>query len=653
MIEVLHPQLHDHRHRVRLRIENKNIGGWLVPDLSDPSRTDRSLILVDLTSNQIPATYRREFARFTEKLGKLHQNKFTASKIAVTEIADGTWLNGPYKVGVHKMGPVPALALTADPLTIPQRPGKKSEIIVFPRGTFGPGQSDGRSKSALLDSLEVLDASAILRVYVEDIFEHLKDTSDRLGLPQCLARIKAVREIIGQSIVPKLDVLTPSERAWQLFLEDPMALAESFEMRSINWFAQNNSVVAEYLYASCVAEWCAEKFFDLLGIKFPEREIALRNRKYSLANCKSSFCVAYGLREEVFENSELVSALSEMVLLGQDADSLVKMRPEDPVVQHLRDYLIFLQFVERERDKIFADKRFASRDAIVFISRRFESKYGNFSVETLKRVVEMQSGGTSRVTTFIGEGGEPLKASVKAQLWLADSVWSLIPEHDQEVGKDLKWIYLEAEHAFVSRKPMLCISRDRQDLIGAITQMQMVQSPMLADNVIVKRNQIRKETLNQFRENVAIIAANYKELEEKMRLPLERVRASAAHTRRTSLLEGVLHLFQPDDILVFRLLFERFGDFEFKKSDVKLGSSELRFSKASSFDNAFRNAHNRTARYPILVDNKAHVILRRIPKTTKYRLGLVDLARALAHSKLIEYEEVKNDIQSAFNAIVS
>lgn len=195
-----------------MRIANSDpIAGWLIPSLSAAIPGERNLILIDAPMEALPERYHAEYRTFGARLTALSPSKFTAAKMAVAEVRAGLWPRDQYRVAVHKMGPVPALRLSGDPVTAWHWPGRTFEIVVFPTG--GATYEAANTTAALFECLTALNVTEVLRVYLEDIFEHLKDMSDRLNATQCVDRIKGIREIIGQSIKTKLHALTPSRQS--------------------------------------------------------------------------------------------------------------------------------------------------------------------------------------------------------------------------------------------------------------------------------------------------------------------------------------------------------------------------------------------------------------------------------------------------------
>jgi hypothetical protein len=605
------------------------------------------LILVDLSREQVPSQYRSEFEKFETRLRALNSSKFSAAKYAVSEIAANKWPTDIYCVGAHKMGPVPALKLQGHPVEAQQLPGQQLHVVVYPRAP-DTGYRDGSTNSALFECLQVIGLAPVAKVYFEDVFEHLKDISDNLGLVQSIERIKAIRETLGQSVRSKLQVMTPSPEAWDHYQKRGIDQSNSSEGRVCSWFSTNASTVAEALYLTCLADWCASKFFDILGLRLPDRTIDVRNVGYDLNSCRQRFCAVYKLDDSIFDNSGDIFAVDEVFNSRNELNALLSLSPQGKLAEHLRDFLAFLLLVAKERRRLYADQRFVTRDALVFVSRRFASPYGTSAMRAIEETASKVSGGTSKVTTFFGDGGEPLRPSVKAQLWLADAVWSLIPEHDTDVGSNLDWIYLEAEQGVVCSKPSLCVCRDAQDLNHALSAMTGISAPMLADNVIAPREDVRRDTLRGFEKNVALIEADEIALKSRLSAPLQQIRTEAGRNRRQSLLTGILRLFEKDDILVLKAAFDHFFAYSFTKRELGNKIGAPRFRSARNFDNAFDNAHDRAKRFPVEVDGKTFQVLQKLEGTHKYNVGLINLARALSDAGSTPEEMIIEDVRSAF-----
>lgn len=630
-------------------------GGWLIPDLLGAGDRRRSLVLVDAAVDHVPAAFQRQFLDFSDRLRRISPSKFTAAKLAVSAIHAGTWSpDDNYRVGVHKMGPVPALKITSQPIHAFQLPGRELQVVAFPRGQRSSSFSDGSTAGALFDCLTGLNVADVLNVYIEDVFEHLKDISDRLNLPQSVARIKAIRETIGQSILSKLEVLTPSPETWKLYRSQKLS-GQDYEARVCEWFEFNHATIGEYLDLACLADRCAEMYFELMSVELPQRALDLRGVNYSLDNCRSRFCSIYGFEDDVFETG-LLSAVDEVLAVRKSVTDLLNIEPRGTIIRNLRDFLLFAALVRNEGGRVFNGRRYVTGDAVIFVSRRHASTYGDLATEIINGEATRLSAGDTRVTTFFGDGGEPLRPSLKAQMWLADSVWSLLPESDQPVGNDMTWIYLEAEHALVSGKPSVAICRHRQDLDEGIRRMALIDADMLSDNTIAHRDGVRRATLTRFEANVAIQAKDAEILKARMGAPMSRILRDAGRQRRQTLLKSILRLFEYDDLQIFRAAFDHYQQFSFsrqalEKRVLEKRAASLIFRNASSFTNAFRNAHDRSKRYPISVNKKAFSVLQIVDgssgATTQYQLGLVGLARALASATNTAEEVVLKDVEEA------
>ncbi|MGN6065367.1 hypothetical protein [Brevundimonas diminuta] len=404
--------------------------------------------------------------------------------------------------------------------------------------------------------------------------------------------------------------------------------------------------MARYLYLCCVANWCTNQFFRLFGITLPETRVELRGESYVADTCISQFCALYGLDSDEIE-SGLITAIDEVFSQRDNLTGLKTLKPGWPIAEKLRDYLLFLALVENEGRRVFGSGGPNANAAVIFVSRRHASPYGDLAAAVIDSELVELADSRTRSATFYGAGGDPFRPALKAQMWLADSIWSVIPEQDVEVGEDLTWIYLEAEHATVSGKPSFCIARNMKDLEDAMPRLRAVTKPMLADNVRKARDQIREDTLDRIERQITIISPDRETLEDLIHDPLRRVLEESSRERRRTLLRAILRLFEPDDRAVFRVAFD-LTDYVFTKAAIEKVASGIRFRKANAIRNAFDNAKDRAKRYVVSINGKEFHVFKTVHRnSTRYQLGLLGIARELAGSPTVSDEVLKADIRFA------
>ena len=259
----------DHKSEIWLNIDGRTYRAWLSPDLIHDGSPERTLILVNLTPSEVPPSYRGTFQKFSEAISMLDQRRVASAKRAVVKIANQEWRDDLYHIAIHKMGPVPVFALKGVDLQPASLNGRKAIVAVFPRTSetqvrrVGRGSRPGSTE--LFYALIAVDASLFFRAYFEDIFGHFKDISDKLNLVDCMHRVKAIREVLTQSIESKLQVLTPSIESWGQYQRNKLP-EESHEMDVCSWFDRHVDVIAEAIYLSCLTYRCISEFLEMLGI---------------------------------------------------------------------------------------------------------------------------------------------------------------------------------------------------------------------------------------------------------------------------------------------------------------------------------------------------------------------------------------------------
>lgn len=651
-VEVRPARRHEHKNRVKIRIDGHDKLGWLVPDLLSTDKMCRNLILLDMVPAEVPIPFKERFEKFVEDVESLDGRNLSAAKKAVVKIAAGDWKERATKVVVHKMGPVPAFVLPGVQVEIPHRK-MSAGIAIFPlrarRQLSLLEHPKDDTSSNLFDSLTALDLRPVLYTYLEDTFEHLYDMIDNLGLFSSTLRIKAVRELLGQSIGSKLHVLVPSKESWSRYCERSIAKG-SFEEKVCRWFNDNYTIAFEALYFSCVADKLIQYFYDILGIEICQRQIEIRNQSYEFDNCKRQFQSTYNLPDDALQLSQSMNETEALMryFTSFDNESLRTFSVDTDFGYKVRDFLDFLATVRREQGRIYEGIEDPPRDSIVFVSRRLASPFGTAAITAIKSVANEVSGGLSRVTTFIGDGGEPLRRSIKAQLWLSDAVWSLLPERDHDTGSNLKWVYLEAEHAWITNKKSLVIARSTEDIAHSISLMELVEDDMLAQNTMESRDSIKSSVLNGMKDKISIVVGEGSSIQDKIRQPLEEIREELPRIRRRIMLAGFLNVFEQNDRDIFDLAFRHFQDRRFKKADLRKHCVEMDGMRETQFDKAFTNAHDRSKKLRFKIKREFRQVLQRIDNTQYYRIGLIRMATEITDGVCSSRNIIIEDVVEAF-----
>ena len=386
-----------------------------------------------------------------------------------------------------------------------------------------------------------------------------------------------------------------------------------------------------------------------------ERGLEIRKFGYRFETCRRMFRERYGLESDLLEESAVIAAIEQIYgTYTRDADALHNLQVFDERAKNLRDFLVFVATVKRELNCIFADRRFISRDAIVFLSRRFASSFGSTAMDAIAEAANDVSQGQSRVTTFEGAGGEPIRTAVKGQIWVSDAVWSVLPEQDQPVGSNVKWVYLEAEHAFLLGKRSLIVARNANDLDRAGERLKDVSEPMLAETIVAERKDLQQDTLAQFGRDVALIANTKEDIKERALVPLQRLRQDAAHARRRSLLMGYLRFFDPSDIRVFRVIHKKFGDKDFKKRQFEnvASSRSADYYLGNKAGLMFSQACSRSQKHRITIDGITYQVLRWLPNQKSYKFGLLTIASKLAVITNVSNAEIREDVNVALDEMM-
>ena len=663
-VEQSRPQ--DHRFRVHLKIDGRPYSGWMS---LDPTAKDekRNLILVTVPIDGVPERHRDSFANFVERIRSLDLRATSAAKQAVIKIATGEWTDDHYGIAVHKMGPVPAYILKGQRFRV-QALDDTATIAFYPY-SLGSWTGRGHALAVALDlfaSLVKTDAYRVLATYFEDIFEHFKDMSEKLGIIDCMHRIRAIREVLGRSVGEKLENLTPSPEAWFQYQdykrritstrtpgdEKPPPLSEH-ELRVCVWFADHYVWIGEAIYLSCVAQACISKFFQLLGLELQLRDAAVTIRKmhyYTERDCIESFCTNYRFDQADFDSSRLVASAHRLLeIYEQGGDELRNADAPERIMRNLRDYLAFVRLARNELRHIYSDKRSARHEPIVFVSRRLQSEFGKIAAQAFAESVDKVWGSASRITTFEGSGGQPLRRSVKAQIWLSDSFWSVLPEQDHPVGDDVSWLYLEAEHAFLLGKPPTTVARNRHDFFESQKRLAAVNDPPLAEQLTCSRDLLRAGTLGRYFEDVAIIADSKEQLVNRISANLQELRDTVMRSRRVALLTGYLRMYLSDDVAAFDLIDRSFRRANKSFAMVTFTRSQFEAKAAGTTVNGkmFINAHRRSKLLSVKISGDPVTVLQWFEGQRVYVFNLDRIARGITGDTSVSDDVLADDVRAA------
>ncbi len=673
-IRIEQSRPHDFRYFVRVRIDGTVRRAWLS---RDPIAKDdaRSLIRVTVAPDEVPAQYRNSFVEFVRRIESLDPTRaMSAAKQAVVKIATRQWSDDRYRIAVHKMGPVPVFVPLEGQIYV-ESVRAFGSIALYPRSlslSEGPVRGPVVAEQ-LFASLVHTNAYSVLMTYFDDIFEHFRDISDKLGILDSMNRVQLVREVISQSVVEKLAILTPSCDAWKTYQSNKRTRKDAspenpprgdVEERAVcAWFADHYVPIGEAIFLWCIARTCVMMFFDVLGIDLrggldPSERFGaaaeLRDVEYpSVSKCIAVFCKRYDIDQDVFDDSEVVASAGHVFEIFERGE-IEELRTADAsgrMVTNLREFLLFIKIARRELQSIYGDQRSIHREAIIFISRRLESQFGIEVTNVLRSSVEDVFADGTRVTTFQGDGGEPLRPSIKAQISLGDAVWSVMPEHDKAAGQDLTWLYLEAEHAYLLSKPSTTVARNPTDFSHARRPMALVEDPPLAEQLTCSREVLRTGTLERLFDNVAIIQENNDELSVHIRANLQKLKRSAARSRRIALLIGYLRMFTANDIGVFDLINRAFRrESGFRVVSITKGKFKEKSIGTDFTERDFVNAHKHADKLRVQVGHEALSILPH-KRNGHYVFNLDRIAQAITGDANISEDILAEDVAAALSAV--
>lgn len=663
---------YDHEFMVRLSIDGgPELKGWLSPALDGPRSSARELILVTVSDNQLPPSLQSALQTFRTELRRLDGQGMSAAKRAVSAIQAGRSPLPNLRIAIHKMGPVPALQI---PQSWSANAKHGATVVLFPRAIGDRERSHGLStlKVDLFNCLVAVDTQRLFQTYYEDIFQHLREMSDKLNISGGIRRIKHVRDIQAQSIIEKIEALTPSPQSWRNYhtkRDRGERIPDTLEYKVCRWFEEHWPVIIEAVYVLCGVNRLIHDYCSIIGLPIGKLDLKLKSERFAFETVMTAFERVYGRRMETSDFSSMGESFSKIMeaYSGGDPKDLANVTDVDDISTGALEFALFVSLCRDELRRIYPLEQSLSRDALIFVSRRFISTFG----EQVRDAVEVAAAGagTTAVTTFVGDPGDVrMRERIKAQIWLSDATWAVIPELDGAAGENLDWTYLEPEHALVLKNPWLYVARSKGELSDALDRMESLQLEPLASTYARERHELRTEFLRRSRENIAITSSDEGEIVEQCRAALRRHGQRLSVARRRELLFGYLSFFGKDDIEAFDFMYQFYEGKSFKRREFVLSyaralSRDARFSTASlaelekRADKTFLRAYDRCKRLAIVRKDQEtdtthvyQILQPLIAGGSEYRVQLIRIAKFLAGpGKYVQDNAANDDVQDCLS----
>lgn len=671
----------DFRYAVRLRVGNRIRRATVTLDPRYEG-SHRNLLLVELRVGELPPAYQEAFDVFTQRITALKaRGRISTVKQAVVKIADNEWRDEYYAIAVHRMGPVPVFVLP----TRLKVPGVGlARVAVFPslpdissatktKSTSGtPTRISPRGAVDVFASLVATDVSRVLLSYTEEIFQHLHEMVDKLSIIESANRIREIRRLLSQSICAKLDILVPAVEKWKIFCHlqargelGAQTKLSDFETTVCQWFAGNSVLIGEVLHLSNVARFCYLEFLQAAGLKITDVTDDDRKRldhklaRHGVLGDLDGFCARYGLTHEGFEQSELIVTSRDLLRLYEHSfNDLVLTKVTDPMLGALKHFLVFLQVVAQEKSSIRGQSSNDSREKpVIFLSRRTQSAFADLVASIIQDGITEIFPDGSRVTTFVGTGGEHLERSIKARIWLSDSFLTVLPEPENISTTGPNWIFREAEHAVLLRKPATTVARDMSSMNLCRAALGRPQDEPLAHEVESSaRELLCTETIERIFDGFAIVASDGADLRKVLYKYLESLNQTNARTRRVALLTTFLRMFERKHLEVFAVLnamLRKDGSLRTVTfSAAMFRSHRPKFVKES----AFKSACGRCKKTAVRVGDQWLTLISstgRFRGTPHYAFNIDRIARALTVTPDVPDDVIAKDVATALDAAMT
>jgi hypothetical protein len=648
------------------------------PDLAARDQPHRKIAVITMTSQNTPDFVREDFSNFVDEivaLGRGAQN-VSLAKRAVVEIANrNTPFDDPrYRIAVKKMGPVPVFELQGIEVQLPD--GTRLSLAVFPLLPSRPLDPDKEGPAAdILSSLVVIDSALMFRWYCENLFTSLHDMGDHLSPVASMSRLTGIRETLSLSLEGKLAIVIPSQDSWTLFRRGKLERQPS-ELVPCQWFSDNVQVACEVLYLVCVARQCVQEYVALLTRSLPEnaplifrgRDLKIREIEYNADNCLAKLIEAYNLQGDIAVTPVIEDV--QKIRSVRSSGGLAGLRASDTstdVGSRLCDYYIFIETTRQELRRIF-DPHSPWSDSIRFLSRREQSDFGRHVLELLEAAAMASVTGDGCTTTFIGSGGEELRDSVRAQLWLADDVVCALPPNSEGGADRVGWLYLESEQTALIEKPLVFAVDDIKQLPSSRVLFEALD---LADPDLepiarwsqAGREALRKSVVGRLKSDVVIEVG--KASGSAITNFVDASPNSPTATRRRTFLFAYLLLFPRRDIEALSDIETWFGRDPFKSSQYAQFAARKSRSPAGVGEGAYpeRAVVNRLSRrfgrlakraadLQLSFGGRNHSALEKT-RNRRYALGLTGIARSLGGGGSEQWKALQEDVREALSAAIA
>lgn len=639
----------DHPARIRLQTQGGELRGWRSPAL-DIENGGRQLVLVSVKERSLPPEAARRIARLRGALNRLDDRAMASAKKAVVEIMDQRFDVPAVCVAVHKMGPVPAIALADEQIAL--HDGSMATVVGFPLSfEHAQGNYGEELPSIMLACLEAVDTRALLETYIEDVGQHLGDICDKLGVADGLIRVRHVSEILSQSILDKLERLTPSPDSWQRYreLSDDAALPASHDLAVCRWFDQGASLVAEMVTVLCAIRRLLKDYTDLVGLAIlKDHEITIKRRSYSETNAQALLLERYpgtsATNDGDDDPSELFEGLARIMgaYHGNDIDAVPNFSGH-LALEGIAEFAVTLLVARQELAAQFKALTMARHQRLAFVSHRLHSPLAKRTSEAIEAIGSRFPEMKVRPSKFVGQPMQRwVRARVRTKIWLSGFVCAVFPSQDDFAPGALDWIHAEIEHAVAIDKQLLLVAGNERERRMAIKDMRLIAVPPLSGRLYVTRDEARKRLLNRLDDSVAITSSEPGGLEQQLEVALTKLTPTLLTDRRRALLRGYLGFLTNRDRNVLAIWCYEFQGKSMSRADLekayakrqrRRGEAGDAASWAKDMHNAFDGLRKRSSTYPLHLseDRAAGAIefLTYSRKNNAWQLGLTRMVRRL------------------------
>lgn len=457
MIQIKNPSDEQFGYEYEFKLNGINGKGFLTYDLIN--EPEKRTLLLTTKQNIIPENINKDFEALKSQILLYSKNKGSIgiAKTIVNSIYNNDIKIENVKIAVHKFGPVPVLILpeTFD-LTF-NGINRKCNIAVYPViAGIKASQTKPLGVNSDLEFLSSLQVrlDVMFKRYLEDVAEYFFDIENHSGLIETFKNAKDAENVLGASILTKLEKIISPTKGKNFVLISNLKLAIENKY---------GDVVFKTKYARLFALYFINELYDFVGIKTKDYLEEFRQ----LRNATNEF-------SKYFDQDGDLAILKTTLQKYFNSKGISSIEDLDCITNELwvRRFVDFAKFVSNLK---------ISKDQITFKPKIFLShQYSIQALEILRKgLIDTQHKELENKIEFLfardRKTGSPFEEFIKSKIWNSDSTFTIISKNKSGIDQkeiQYNWIAKEAVHSVLLKNDLtfLIEKEASDDIINELTE---------------------------------------------------------------------------------------------------------------------------------------------------------------------------------------